>query len=777
MISKIRLIRNIGTFDSVDAGANIELTRLVLIYAENARGKTTLVAVLRSLASDDPRLIAQRHRISVPNSPHVVLDFADSQRPTTFQSGKWEGVRSEFAFFGDDFIDRNIYSGLVVDAEHRRNLHEVILGAPGVTLNRDLHEAIAKIEEHNRTIRDRSAAIPTAERYGLSIDDFCSLPEVDHIDAEIEKARHRLLAAEEHDSIQQELLFDPIELPRFEVDTIANLLAQGLDDLDAAVAVGIRRHIEGLGRDSEPWIVRGMQFVEASGNNSSCPFCAQELRNSTLFAHYREHFGAAYSNLQSRLVEVLSRLHQQHSGEAQARFERDVRIMGERSQLWSRFCQLPDVSIDTEAIVRDWTLARELVLSALTLKQRSLLDEHVLHENARTAISVYEEQRRTIARLTNSLVESNVLLREIKEHSAGANAIDLRARLSRLYATRARHTLEISSLCDSYVQEVEAKSHTEQKRETAKAKLDEYRTHVFPESQATINKYLVKFGADFRLDNVTYTTRRSGPACTYSIVIRGSHISIASDTTRPGEPSFGTTLSSGDRNTLALAFFLASLDQDGDLANKVIVIDDPITSLDDQRSHTTVEAVHNLVDHALQVIILSHDKRFLCRIWNRSTHAETVALEIARYRDGSILQPWNVSEDSITEHDRRHMYLVNYVANGHDDLRKVAQSIRPHLEAFLRVAQPAEFRPETLVGLFVRRCREEMNGPNKILHEPAVQEISEILDYANRFHHDTNPAWETEEINDGELRTFVQRLLALTNLHSFMSTSATQEYR
>ena len=209
MISKIRLIRNIGTFDSVDAGANIELTRLVLIYAENARGKTTLVAVLRSLASDDPRLIAQRHRISAPNSPHVILDFADSQRPTTFQSGKWEGVRSEFAFFGDDFIDRNIYSGLVVDAEHRRNLHEVILGAPGVTLNRDLHEAIAKIEEHNRTIRDRSAVIPTAERYGLSIDDFCSLPKVDHIDAEIEKARHRLLATEEHDSIQQELLFDP----------------------------------------------------------------------------------------------------------------------------------------------------------------------------------------------------------------------------------------------------------------------------------------------------------------------------------------------------------------------------------------------------------------------------------------------------------------------------------------------------------------------------------------------------------------------------------------
>ena len=54
MIRHIRLLRNIGQFDSVDAAATIALTQLVLIYAENGRGKTTLAAVLRSLATDDP---------------------------------------------------------------------------------------------------------------------------------------------------------------------------------------------------------------------------------------------------------------------------------------------------------------------------------------------------------------------------------------------------------------------------------------------------------------------------------------------------------------------------------------------------------------------------------------------------------------------------------------------------------------------------------------------------------------------------------------------------
>jgi wobble nucleotide-excising tRNase len=51
VLERIQLLRNVGQFDSVNAGANIPLTRLSLIYAENGRGKTTLAAILRSLRS------------------------------------------------------------------------------------------------------------------------------------------------------------------------------------------------------------------------------------------------------------------------------------------------------------------------------------------------------------------------------------------------------------------------------------------------------------------------------------------------------------------------------------------------------------------------------------------------------------------------------------------------------------------------------------------------------------------------------------------------------
>ena len=49
---------------------------------------------------------------------------------------------------------------------------------------------------------------------------------------------------------------------------------------------------------------------------------------------------------------------------------------------------------------------------------------------------------------------------------------------------------------------------------------------------------------------------------------------------------------------------------------------------------------------------------------------------------------------------------------------------------------------------------------DEILKASDIQELEDLTEYANKFHHDTNPAWETETINDGELRSFVQRAIS-----------------
>src|SRR5690606_10141682 len=188
---------------------------------------------------------------------------------------------------------------------------------------------------------------------------------------------------------------------------------------------------------------------------------------------------------------------------------------------------------------------------------------------------------------------------------------------------------------------------------------------------AAINDYLQRFGASFRLGEVESVNTRSGSSASYCVVINQQNVDITANT----GPSFRNTLSAGDRNTLALAFFFASLEQDGNLANKIVAIDDPMTSLDEHRTLHTRAQIIALSRRVQQVIVLSHSKPFLCNLWDQADRNARTALRINRAAVGSEITVWDVRNDSISEHDKRHERVRRYLqAANPDEERMVAQA-------------------------------------------------------------------------------------------------------
>ncbi len=212
---------------------------------------------------------------------------------------------------------------------------------------------------------------------------------------------------------------------------------------------------------------------------------------------------------------------------------------------------------------------------------------------------------------------------------------------------------------------------------------------------------------------------------------------------------------------LLLRFFFASLEHDPKKSAKVVVLDDPVSSLDEHRTLATVQEVRALAQHVGQVIVLSHSKPFLARIWQHADQKSTVAIEVTRDSVGSKIVLWNVNDDSVTAQDRRHERLREYKAASSGNPRDVAQSIRPVLECYLRVTCPADFQPGTLLGPFRQLAKARAAAGKPVLNGVKLTELEQLTEYANRFHHDTNPAWDTASINDTELLGFVGRALAL----------------
>ncbi len=760
MINRLQLLRNVGQFDSVNSAANIPLARLTVVYSENGRGKTTLAAVLRSLATGDPMPIAERKRLAAEHPPHVILECSGGPPPAVFENNAWNRTLADLVVFDDVFVDENVHSGLAVQAHHRQNLHEMILGGQAVALSRELQALVGTIETHNTELRAKERAISAADRGPFSVDDFCALPTRTDIDQAIQEAERALAAVRDQDAVRTTPSFDLLGLPVFDLAAIGRILVQDLPALDAATLARVQAHLAGLGQGGEPWAADGMRRTpqgQGTTVTGTCPFCAQDLQGSPVIQHYRVYFSDAYAGLKRTVSEALRAVNLAHGGDVPAAFERALRVAVERRQFWSRFCEVAEVALDAAAIVRDWRDAREAVIARLTAKQTAPLEHLQLSEGTRALVTTYEAHRNTITTINQRLQEANQAIALAKERAATANSTVLADDLARLKAVKARHTPTTAALCDEYLRERAAKEATEQRRDQTRAALEQHRTRVFPGYQTAINLYLPRFNAGFRLDRVTYANTRGGPTCTYNVLINNTPVPVGGADPAPGEPTFRNTLSAGDRNTLALAFFFASLDQDEGLMNKVVVIDDPISSLDEHRALTTVQEIRRLDGRAAQVIVLSHNKPFLCRLWEGADPTVRAALEVVRDGAGSTLRAWDVARDSITEHDRRHARLREFLASGAGDMREVARSIRPHLEAFLRVACPERFPPGTLLGQFRNVCRQNQGTPQQILDQSTTQELDEIVEYANRFHHDTNPAWETEAISDGELRGFVER--------------------
>ena len=319
MINRFKLLQNIGRFNSDAGGASHDLSKLTLIYADNAQGKTTLTAVLRSLAGGDPRPITERHRLGSQHPPKAVLSWENEPADVIFQSGAWSRTFENLKVFDDHFVDENVYSGLDVASSHRQNLHELILGDRGVALNRNLQGLVSRITEHNTAITVRSSAIPAHERHGLSVEAFCALTELPDVDEKIAEAERALKAAQDQDLVLAAPIFSKIELPAFDIEAIRETLGKDLAELDKSAEAKVQAHIHTLGEGGESWVADGVQKAAQRGDNT-CPFCGQNMQGVDLIAHYRAYFSQEYAQLKQSVSRLISDIDRNHAEGKQVEF-------------------------------------------------------------------------------------------------------------------------------------------------------------------------------------------------------------------------------------------------------------------------------------------------------------------------------------------------------------------------------------------------------------------------------------------------------------------------
>ncbi len=763
MINKINLLKNVGPFDNVSPHPDTAFGKLTLIYGENGRGKTTLANIFRSLGSNKASLIEERQRLGSVDPPHIEIE--EENGTLFYTNGNWLSPLPNIAVFDDNFVVQNVCAGMEVSPEHRKNLHELIIGEDGAILNREFQLAKAKIDEHNRAIREIGAQVKSSINGDMSVDIFCKLPPHPDIEKAISDIKKSIKTAESKD-VKNKNGFDDIGLPALNIGAINTILQKDLLDLEQDAENMVKAHFLKLGEGAQDWVSDGANKFEpiySEKGDEICPFCAQNLEHSPLINHYKDYFSSAYNDLKAEITDFGNKILSDHKSDVRLSFKLKIQSIKQIADFWKEHIDIPNVDVDVDEIVNAWEDIAKPVISTLRKKASAPLEKMTLSEEVMTAVAVYENHRQRISDFSGRLQGYNMLISKLKEQLNVFDLKELLIELAALKITQKRYNEDVNNLCKAYLTEEKAKEVAEKEKNNARKKLDLYSEEIFEKYQDAINLYLKKFLADFRLMGMKDINTGGRKFCTYKIKINGVSFSVPPER---DEPLFKNTLSAGDRNALALAFFFASLDKDVALAEKIVIIDDPMTSLDRHRRSYTIKHIVALEDRVKQVILLSHSGYFLYKVWKAAVqkikNTPITSLQINHSGTGSNLTTLDICNKFVEKHMQRRKMISEYINSPNPDKKsEVTSALRPMLEDFLSIAYPESFSGKTTLGVFIGRCRKAIPN-NIILNQSDVDELTDLNDYAIKFHHTSELVDPMEEDSDIELIDYCNRVLSFT---------------
>jgi wobble nucleotide-excising tRNase len=764
MLKQVRVLKNVGLFRD-GTPAPVDLDRVTLIYGDNGRGKSSLASVMRASARNDAARVLARRTIDVTDAPQAVfiIERGAAQYPVAFNGTAWAATAPEFAVFDSEFVEENVYSGFEVRADQRQSLLDFALGEQAVLLKNKVDRLARDVEAATRSRTDAATKLGRF-RGPYDLDSFVKLLPVANVDDQIAAQQKRIEAARKIQTIQNRAVPAVLPLPTLDVHAFFAILARNIQGIEQDAEHVVREHMaKHPGPGVEDWISRGQSYMRGD----ECPFCAQSLAGLDLVAAYRSYFNAAYADLK-RQVGALSegvgrRIGEGIENDFRGRCDRNSALIG----TWREDVDVTHPPLDLVGLGTELTALRATLQGLALKKQQAPLDPLGSAQEEVAAQTAFDAVTRRVQDYNAAIGAVLNQLDLFKKQLAAENLQALDAELKKLEATKARQLPEVVALVAEHAWADGERARLDTEKTNTRSQLDALMRTTLGQYQTSINALLSKFGAGFTIGTMTHDYRGTGePRMDYGLIMRAQPVRLGGKT----DPHcFATTLSEGDKRTLAFAFFVAKLQNDPSIGDKIVVLDDPVCSLDSSRRSQTIHLTAEFCKTCKQVIVLAHNAYFLRDLSAHLALAKPAAIVpcvlginrvAAQY---SIIGAFDLEAECASEHYRNHVLVSEFVdGTSTANKRDVAKAIRPLLEGYLHRRFPRDIAKRQMFGQILGKVR-AATAPSPLIHlQPLVQELAEINDYAGQFHHDTNPAnADSVAVADGELLNFTQRALSV----------------
>lgn len=546
-------------------------------------------------------------------------------------------------------------------------------------------------------------------------------------------------------------------MPRFDPVTWDSVLGTSLADVEAQAENRVRVHVEThLSEGAEAWIADGVAYL----GQETCPFCAADTSSNDLVRAYRSLFSRAYEDLKTEVTTLARAASTALSEAAFDLVRRATQTNAAVAPTWAAHSTECPPAPDLEVAEKMRGVLERAYAAAFAEKSGGILEPVGVTSQAAAAWSEIAALQKELDEYNSAIDQANLQIAAVKSTAASTTltaALDL---LKKLRNQRARYQPVALQAVDGLEKARKQKKALEAGKRKAKETLDTATDALFRSYQDAINEHLSNCGCGYAITGTKTVYPGGKPRTDYQLVINNQPVELGASKAG-GAPSFKNTLSDGDKSTLAFAFFLAKLQLDPTLAAKIVVLDDPMTSLDAHRRSYTCQQIVKLVTRCRQLILMTHDALFARQVWD-DLPKQKKALQISDQNNRSALIDWDILRATQSDYFARYERIQEFVVSGEGDPFAVALSLRLLLEGNLRMRFPGQFPGGEWLGDFIKRVKNAGIGDPLYPMQATLAELTAINDYAKQFHHDQNPAAATVKPVEAELKAYGKRVLAFS---------------
>jgi wobble nucleotide-excising tRNase len=722
MLLKMNRIKSLGVFADYTWDAQLpSFARYNVIYGENGSGKTTLSRLLDSLKTGkhdeypslEYKLESQSgdiihnqacaRKIRVFNADYVQLNIGQLEgnlKPILVIGAENKALAKELA---DDQFEEVTRLTVIAAARKRREIQETGRGKIFTEIAKTISEAISG--NTARTYRKNNAE-----------QDFEKIEEPKTLSPEMLQTHRTTI----HQEVMEKVEWPKtLELTQSGQNVPFSEAAKLLKELGSTLCArsAVSDAIARLKENSEiaAWVETG-HHLHKSLKSKNCEFCGQEVpadRWEQLDAHFSTADQALKEEIDAAIADV-----------AQLREALLKVSLPDRMALYSDFRPVYDTAKAKYDEVYQAALADiETVETALTSKLSSRAT--TIPFESKLDLKKVED---AWAKLAEALDAHNAKTSSFDEGKESARA-DIRTHyLTSIKASVAEFDQQISDE-DQIIKEAIEGSETKKitSLQTLQESINEKKSQISNAHKAgqeltqKLHTFLGRSELTFHSEEDGYRVYRNG--------------------------KLAKRLSEGERTAIAFIYFIVQLgEQDFSLSDGIVVVDDPVSSLDASSVYQAFAFLKNAVQDAKQVFLLTHNFGFLRLLLNWLEHVKKADRQFymlvcqadASGRHSSIVGLDRALIDHPTEYHFLFKMLASFQGNGTiAGCYHIPNVTRKVLETFL------DFHVPERKGLYAKLADLEFDENKK----------TAIYKFANDLSHFTGQGFEPGLVQESQKNT------------------------